>query len=238
MPVLEDVPVSTLDKCLRAIVACGVTEMELDYLASVPHCRINSDQRYHAIVESASRKLLDAAARRQIKRWDFDPNDIGHKGQELTELRVDWSPPERWSGDSKRKVVYGAVGCYRRLCHELTERLIARFRNAADEKEVLQVLEEAKTRGVFVEEGISFYHNHSILDSRKVWAACQAALSATKPRQAPEPAEKEVAEEAREEVPDRDSLFLPETEKARRCHSFYKKQKKNRKGVLGLADEE
>lgn len=268
MPVLENVPESDINDCLRAIHAFGATEKQFDYLISVPPYQFQTNQDYREMVRQISLRLLRAVCKGEIMRWDFDPGDNDHRGYPHTKLDTTWQPPEEWSGTSKRYIVYGINGCYRGLCRSLVEELCMKFERVRDSEQLRLLAEDAKSKGVIAENGGRLVCNPSILYSDRVVKSYQSARTTCSSRRSPaqpaemtrsattfrgspttaqrpemhrSPASPERVHDApaRPTMPEFDRSY-GNREKDRRSHSFYqqKKRKDKKRKGKGFDDEE
>lgn len=229
MSVFEDVPETTIDGCLQAIYTCGVTEEGLNFLMSFSAHAVNSDTDYRRSVQIVAARLVESVGKLQVKRWDFDLGDLSHPDQLQMEIQTNWNPPKEWAKDHKRQVLYGIVGCFRRLCHVLVDQLVEAFLCANNEQELDLVLKATKEKGVFIFDDQNLRHNHSILDSRNVWEAYRDALSRIKPYEFPKPTLIQNPSPLVYDAPH-------DLEKEKRNRNHYKKQKKSRHKARDLQD--
>lgn len=170
---LDHIPMSEVDRCLRVLheKVEMASEEVLEYLIN---SRYSSD--YDFAIYLVVDDIFQLIRLGQLHRWDFDPNDEGHKDQQKTEMTSDWMPPAGWSKSDKQRILYDIIGCFRTRCHALVEKYITRFEGAGSIREVWQIKDEVLKEGLLIESQKTFTHSHSMPHTKHVFRAYHEAL--------------------------------------------------------------
>lgn len=166
MSVLEDVPEEKIVHAIKAMVKSCDSYEDLD--RALPLCI--TDGKYRNVIDGISEKLLLAIREQQVVRWDFDVNDKSHSNQRKTDL-TSVSIPSDWKMPNMRKVAYGVIGSFRHKCLDIVAKFLGAISRAQSFEELDRIKDIALEHGIFIDWGIDIKHNHSIVDSKKVFTA-------------------------------------------------------------------
>lgn len=120
-------------------------------------------------------RMIESVKEGYLARWDFDPWDNRRDTQQLSGVPECNQESEDWILATKKKSKNGLLSLivieYKQTCRERVYPIIERFRGAVDCDEVFEILDDAIELGIIKKMGSRIMHNHSFVDSKKVFEA-------------------------------------------------------------------
>jgi len=163
-----------INLCFARLADAGVLSIDqLNFLLFGP-------QKYlETCIFLVVREILQRIAEGTLKRWDFDLWDLRWRnelGEKASEFIYTLNPTSKLLV-RKRGVLSRIVRTYRKHCMKTVALFKDKIYSAHSHDELIKIKDEIVALGIFLEIDNKIMHNHSWLDSKKLFRVYRETLS-------------------------------------------------------------